>query len=81
MGVYTPSNIETKASLWCINNNICIAPRQAKWGQSIWFIDIEKGVYPNRQKMGTSPEAYGPVEIWKKTFEYKLYYYNKYAKK
>ncbi len=81
MGQYNPTAEETKAGIWCINNAICISPRQAKWGENRWLIDIEKGHYPNRKKLGTSPEAYGPVEIWKKLAEYKLYYYNKYANK
>ena len=80
MGLYSPTELETKASYWCINNNICICPRQIKWGESRWVIDIEKGVYPNRKLIGTS-EPFGPVTIWEKVFEYKIYYYNKYAKK
>ena len=28
--------------------------------------DIEKGEYPNRQWLGTSPETFGPSEIWEK---------------
>ena len=81
MGAYMPNDEETKASVWCIQNGLCICPRQAKWGENKWFIDIEKGYYPNRKLIGTSPDPYGPVQIWKKLFEYKLYYYNKYAKK
>ncbi len=81
MGGYSPSDLERKASIWCISNNICICPRQQKWGENKWVIDIEKGVYPNRKLIGTSPEAYGPVTIWEKVFEYKLYYYKKYANK
>ena len=53
---------------------------QTSWGSATWVITIEKGVYPNRKLIGTS-EPFGPVEIWKKTFEYKLYYYKKYANK
>ena len=81
MGNYNPSGEEQNASYWCITNNICICPRQIKFGELKWVIDIEKGVYPNRKLIGTSPEYYGPVEIWKKVFEYKLYYYKKYANK
>ena len=54
MGSYNPSAEETKASYWCLRNNICICPRQIKWGESSWVIDIEKGVYPNRKLIGTS---------------------------
>ena len=80
MGSYTATSKEMEASLWCHRNNICICPKQTSWGSFTWVITIEKGVYPNRKLIGTS-EPFGPVEIWKKTFEYKLYYYNKYAKK
>ena len=50
MGGYNPSEEETKASYWCLQNNICICPRQIKWGESSWVIDIEKGVYLERIK-------------------------------
>ena len=81
MGAYRRSHKENKALVWCIRNNICITPRKAKWGEYIWFIDIEKGEYPNREWMGTSPETFGPSEIWEKLSEYQLYYYNKYVRK
>ena len=78
---YRRSKEEDKALVWCIRNNICITPRKAKGGEYIWFIDIEKGKYPNREWMGTSPETFGPSEIWEKLSEYQLYYYNKYVRK
>tara|TARA_Y100000592_G_scaffold52352_1_gene82721 strand:+ start:308 stop:556 length:249 start_codon:yes stop_codon:yes gene_type:complete len=81
MGTYKRSDEEDAAAIWCIRNNVCITPRQAKWGERIWYIDIEKGIYPNRTKMGTSPETYGPGDVWKKISEYQLYYYKKYANK
>ena len=80
MGSYRRSKEEDKALVWCIRNNICITPRKAKWGEYIWFIDIEKGKYPNRKLIGTSPDQYGPGTIWEKVSEYQLYYYRKYAK-
>ena len=79
MGSYTRTPEEDKAASWCIQNDICITPRAIKWGERIWVIDIEKGVYPNRKLLGTS-EAYGPNTIWEKVSEYQLYYYKKYAK-
>ena len=79
MGSYTPTIQETEASHWCLKNDICITPRAIKYGERIWVIDIEKGKYPNRKLLGTS-SPYGPTTIWEKVFEYKLYYYNKYAK-
>ena len=79
MGVYTRTTEEDAAAIWCINNDICITPRAIKWGERMWVIDIEKGKYPNRKLLGTS-DPYGPSTIWEKVFEYKLYYYKKYAK-
>ena len=79
MGSYTPTNEETKASIWCIKNDICITPRAIKYGERIWVIDIEKGKYPYRKLLGTS-DPYGPNTIWEKVSEYQLYYYKKYAK-
>ena len=78
MGSYTPTNEETKASIWCIKNDICITPRAIKYGDRIWVIDIEKGKYPYRKLLGTS-DPYGPNTIWEKVSEYQLYYYKKYA--
>ena len=79
MGNYTRTAEEDDAAIWCIQNDICITPRAIKWGERIWVIDIEKGKYPNRQKLGTS-EPFGPNTIWEKVSEYQLYYYKKYAK-
>ena len=79
MGSYTPTNEETQASIWCIQNDICITPRAIKYGERIWVIDIEKGKYPYRKLLGTS-DPYGPNTIWEKVSEYQLYYYKKYAK-
>jgi len=80
MGEYTRSDEEEAARMWCYYNDIVITPRQYKWGEPLWCIDIEKGKYPNRQKLGTDPHVYGPTRIWEKISEYQLYYYNKYAK-
>ena len=80
MGVYQRSPEEDKAALWCIKNNMCITPRAIKYGEKIWVVDIETGVYPNRKLLGTS-KPYGPTTIWEKVSEYQLYYYNKYANK
>ena len=74
MGKYTRSTEEDEAQLWCIRNNIRITPRQAKWGEPIWYIDIAKGVWPNLKHLGTSPDFYGPTRIWQKISEYQLYY-------
>ena len=78
MGAYNRSEEEDKACLWCLHNDICITPRQSEWGVPSWYIDIEKGVYPNRKLIGTSPETYGKNTIWEKVAEYQKYYYDKY---
>ena len=78
MGSYQRTTEEDKASSWCLRNNICITPRQAEWGVGMWYIDIEKGVYPRRKLIGTSPESYGKNTIWEKVAEYQKYYYDKY---
>jgi hypothetical protein len=80
MGSYQRTEEETDAAIWCLHNNICITPRQSEWGVPMWYIDIEKGVYPNRKLVGTSPESYGKNTIWEKLAEYQNYYYKKYAK-
>ena len=80
MGSYSRSEEEDAAAVWGIQNNVCITPRQAVWGQPRWYIDIEKGAYPNRKLIGTSPETYGKDIIWEKISEYQTYYYKKYAK-
>lgn len=78
MGRYIRSTEESAASRWCIANDMLITPRQAAWGVNEWYIDIEQGKYPNRKLLGTSPETYGPGEIWKKIAKYQKYYYDKY---
>jgi hypothetical protein len=79
MGSHTRTPEENEAMLWCNRNNICISPRQEKWGEGKWLVDVEKGVWPNRVRIGTSPESFGPGVIWQKISEYQLYYYKKYA--
>jgi hypothetical protein len=79
MGSHARTPEENEAMLWCNRNNICISPRQEKWGEGKWLVDVEKGVWPNRVRIGTSPESFGPGVIWQKISEYQLYYYKKYA--
>ena len=80
MGVFKRNTLGEKAHMWCFKNKIFVMPRQSAYATASWFIDIERGDYPNRKKMGTSPETYGPTEIWEKVTEYQLYYYNKHKK-
>ena len=79
MGSYTRTPEEDEAAMWCIQNNMCITPRAIKYGEKLWVIDIEQGIYPNRKLLGTS-DPYGPNTIWEKVSEYQLYYYKKYGK-
>jgi len=81
MGDYSRTPEEDEAAIWCLHNNICITPRQSAWRQPSWFVDIETGKYPNRKKIGTSPESYRPGVIWQKICEYQKYYYGKYKNK
>ena len=78
MGSYTRTKDESNAGIWCLRNDICITPRQSEWGVPMWYIDIEKGMYPNRKLIGTSPDSYGKNTIWEKVAEYQKYYYDKY---
>jgi len=78
MGSYIKTEEESNAAIWCFENEICITPRQAQWRTPSWCIDIEKGRYPNRKLIGTSPESYGKNTIWEKVAEYQKYYYDKY---
>ena len=78
MGSYSHNPEELKARDWCMENNVCITPRQTKWGISSWAIDIETGRHPNRKLLGTSPSEYGPNTIWKQIASYQKYYYDKY---
>jgi len=80
MGSYQRTPEEYKASVWCIQNNISITPRQSEWKVPMWYIDIEKGMYPNRKLIGTSPDSYGKNTIWEKVAEYQKYYYDKYRR-
>tara|TARA_Y100000385_G_C12964519_1_gene581241 strand:+ start:426 stop:647 length:222 start_codon:yes stop_codon:yes gene_type:complete len=73
MGEYNFNKKEYEARLWCNRNNIWMSPF-AKDSRS-WYIDV---MINNEVKR--SPVAYGKVEIWKKCFEFYMYYYNKFNK-
>lgn len=78
MGEYSRTMKEEDAWLWCFKNQILIQPRQIAANVYKWYVDIYRGPGRLRKKIGTSPEPYGPVEVWKKVSEYQSYYYNKY---
>mgnify|MGYP001569291674 CR=1 len=73
-GEYKTSEKEFEAYRWCIKNNIIIWP-ETKLGIE-WKIEIKIN-----NKVHKSPEAYKAVEVWRKMYEYYLYYYNKYENK
>jgi hypothetical protein len=79
MGSYTRTPEEDAAAMWCIQNDISTTHILSPHFIALGVIDIEKGKYPNRQKLGTS-EPFGPNTIWEKVSEYQLYYYKKYGK-
>ena len=76
---YTMSDEELKAAAWCVRNKICITARESGYRTSRYYIDIEKGDYPNRVLIGSTKETYKFPEQQKKLAEYKMYYYKKYA--
>ena len=72
MGNYIAKANEQEAYIWCIRNNILIAP-EAK-SQSEWYLVININGKKNR-----SPMTYEKVEIWKELYKFYLYYYEKYS--
>ena len=75
MGDYLPSDDEKLAMRECIDQRIVkISPKGTKSGDA-WHIDIWLN-----NKWNTSPETYGPGEIWEKIYEFYRYYYEKYSK-
>lgn len=73
MGRYYATSIELDAAEWCIKNNIHISPIKKSYLESLWYIEIIiKG------KKNKSPEAFGPIVVWQKLYEYASYYYDKY---
>lgn len=74
MGNYVPKDSEYKAMYWCINNGIKISPQAKNTFEWNIVIDING-------KINISPESYTKIIIWKKIFEYYLYYHKKYENK
>ena len=71
MGDYLPSEDERNAYLYCIRNDIRIAPGRVA-NKNQWTVDIytPKG-------WRKSPNSFGPVEIWEVYYNYCKYYYDK----
>lgn len=71
MGNYAPNDKESEAYVWCIRNNIKIAPMAKSTTE--WYIDIMINNTTNR-----SPLTYKKIDVWKQLYKFYLYYYNKY---
>ena len=74
MGSYTSSTKEQEAYMWCIRNNIYIAPKPAT--TTDWYLDININ-----GRISTSPSSYKKNDIWKQLYSFYVYYYDKYANK
>ena len=74
MGVYTPTEEDVDAFIWCIRNKIYISPKAIN--ESRWTITIN-----NKNITNEDPNSYMKTIIWEKVFEYYKYYYNKYENK
>jgi hypothetical protein len=74
MGSYLRTDREDIALRWGIKNGIKISPLAATSSpeNSEWYIIIE-----NKGSINKSPESYGPTDIWKKLYEFYLFYYDK----
>ena len=76
MGSYSATKEELNAAFWCVRNNIKISPEHSGFGKQTWRIVIELN-----NKVNKSKDEFGPIEIWKKLYEYCIYYHSKYGPK
>jgi len=74
MGNYICSAREQEAYMWCIRNNIFIAPKPKSTTE--WNLVIT--INGNRN---ISPNAYKKNDIWQQLYKFYSYYYDKYANK
>ena len=75
MPSYLRSELENNAYIWCINNNIKIAPfAVANSNPRKWWIDVN-----TQGKVKRSPYQYDEDQIWHKLFELYVFYYKKYG--
>ena len=76
MGAYNTEEVEEKARIWCQKNGIRIYPKpETKGTPAAWFLIIEINGNENN-----APDAFKRIEVWKKMYEYYMYYYKKYNK-
>lgn len=74
MGNYICSAREQEAYMWCIRNNIFIAPKPKSTTE--WNLVITINGNQN-----ISPNAYKKNDIWQQLYKFYSYYYDKYANK
>jgi hypothetical protein len=73
MGNYIQSAKEQEAMMWCVRNNIFIAPFAESTTK--WYLDITINGKKNR-----SPDVHTKTTLWNQMFKYYIYYYEKYKK-
>ena len=72
---YNRSDLENNAYLWCVRNNIAIAPFAVLNSEPRkWWIDVKA-----KDKVKRSPYQYDDYQIWPKIFELYVFYYEKYG--
>jgi len=77
MGQYLADDIEETARIWCNKNSIRIYPKPTIMGSpNKWFLILEINT-----KIVQAPDELHRVDVWKKMYEYYMYYYLKYNKK
>jgi hypothetical protein len=75
MPEYFRSELENNAYLWCIRNDISIAPFAVLNSEPRkWWVDVNA-----KGKVKRSPYQYDENQIWSKIFELYVFYYEKYA--
>jgi hypothetical protein len=72
---YNRSDLENNAYLWCVRNNIAIAPFAVLNSEPRkWWIDVRA-----KDKVKRSPYQYDDYQIWPKIFELYVFYFQKYG--
>ena len=65
MPKYVPTTDEIKACLYCIRNDIRIAPQGIQNDPDNWRITITLGPYKRGEKPNVAPSIYNRDAIWK----------------
>jgi hypothetical protein len=80
MPKYVPTTDEIKACLYCIRNDIRIAPQGIQNDPDKWRITITLGPYKRGERPNVAPSIYNRDAIWKAYYEFCKYYYDKHRK-